>query len=127
LIFIKSYAFSVLWLALILVLSFLPQSELNNKQVDGFDLVVHFVLYFVFTWLLSIANVRFKQFSGKGKSPVLKAFFISASVGIGVELLQGTVFVSRSMSFIDFLANLSGSLLAAAVFYLVFGAPRNYH
>ena len=120
------YKYTIIWGAVILLLSWLPANEFDNKQVDGFDLVVHFLFYSLFTWLLIIANVRRKQESGKGKRLIVWSIVVSVLFGGMVEIVQGTVFVTRMMDWGDFVANTIGTFSAAGIFYVVYGSPESY-
>lgn len=114
-------------MGVISVLSLLPAQDFDNKQVDGLDLVIHFFFYGVLVWLVAIANVRAKQQAGVGGFPVLTAIAVALIFGFFMEFLQGTVFVTRSMSGLDMLANSAGSILAAALFRVVYGASDQYY
>lgn len=114
-------------MGVISVLSLLPAQDFDNKQVDGLDLVIHFFFYGVLVWLVAIANVRAKQQAGVGRFPVLTAIAVALIFGFFMEFLQGTVFVTRSMSGLDMLANSAGSILAAALFRVVYGASDQYY
>ncbi len=125
--YIGWYKYALLWMGVIAVLSLLPAQDFDNKQVDGLDLVIHFFFYGVLVWFLALANVRAIQQSGIGRYPVLVAFAIAVAYGLLMELLQGTVFVTRSMSGLDILANSVGSTFSAALFRVVYGAPNQYY
>lgn len=123
---IKIYKYALAWGVVVVLLSLLPSKEFENKQMDGFDLAVHFVFYGVLCWLTSIANVRYKQETARISYPLIVSVTSSILVGGIVEILQGTVFVSRTMDWYDFTANSCGALLAALVFRLVYGSTDPY-
>jgi len=124
--FFRSYKYAVSWAALILVLSCLPAAEFENKQINHFDLLIHFFMYGIFTLLLVLGNVRRMQYIKHLGYPLISAWCVAVLFGLVVEFLQGTVFVSRSFEWYDALANAVGSSVGAALFYLIFGKPQNY-
>ncbi len=123
---IKTYKYALVWSAVVVLLSSLPSKEFENKQMDGFDLAIHFVFYGVLCWLVALANVRYKQEISRNFYPLLTAIISSIILGGLVEVLQGTVFVSRTMDWYDFIANSCGALVAALVFRLVYGSTDLY-
>lgn len=106
----------LLWLLLICYGLFLPASELPKKpflSIPHFDKVVHFSLFFIFCILLfrPLKQLQLKQYYW--------APLISITLGGLLELIQHNIASSRSSNFYDFLANLSGILIATLFYQLL--------
>jgi len=79
------------------------------------DKVGHFIFYFVMVLLALWAGTR---------SVDSRFFFIVAfTIGYGIlmEILQKLMELGRHFDYFDILANISGSLIGAAIFYLTTG------
>lgn len=123
---IKSLYKPVLWTLIIVFLSTLPNNEFQNNQMDNLDKVVHFFLYAILSYLYIYAFVLLKQVKWINKRPLKAAVIVCFSIGMGLEIIQGTVFASRSFEFKDVLANTLGILLGSTGFYLIYGNPLKY-
>ena len=125
---IKSYKFSFLWLCFVTGLSLMPGENFGENNMDGLDKVIHIIFYSVLTLFLSVANI--KQLCAQHRysfRPILVAFLFSIFWGIMMEIIQGTVFVSRTIETMDILANVLGALLGILCFYIIYGHPNNYY
>jgi len=117
---------TILWALLIAVLSLLPGNQFPKVGISGLDLVVHFFFYSVFNLLLIVGNIRQEKFKFLHNRPVIAAFIISISYGLIIELLQGTVFVSRGAELSDAIANSIGSVVGWVLFLIIYGSPKKY-
>ncbi|MAX80742.1 MAG: hypothetical protein CL843_11295 [Crocinitomicaceae bacterium] len=117
---IRSLRLSILWALLILILSIAPHEEFENKSMDNLDKVVHFFFYGVLSHLIMLSFLKQRQYKQLHQYGVYVAFGITFLYGLGIEILQGTVFVSRSIEAMDMLANTIGSLLGLVSFYLIY-------
>lgn len=114
---LKSYKFSILWALLIVVLSVLPGSQFPKTHITNLDLLVHFFFYSTFHFLL-LAE-RFCETQKKMETQEFTVtFLIALSFGGGIELVQGTEWVSRSAEVSDFLANTFGAVIGWVIFKL---------
>ncbi len=109
-----------MWALLIIVLSFAPQEEFNNKSMDNLDKIVHLFLYAVLSHLGMIAFLKQNQYRFLRRNAAPTIFFLVFVLGLLIELFQGTVFVSRSTEVMDLLANTMGSLLGLVSFYMIY-------
>jgi VanZ family protein len=97
---------------IILILCLIPSAEFSKLgvQITFADVIVHFVMFFVFAaaLYLDIIKNRGKQFNKL--STMVIALGISISLGIFTELLQYIITpLNRSGSLIDLLFDLIGS------------------
>ena len=109
----------------ILLLSSLPSDNLPGSSVEGIDKVVHFTLYLLLSHMLIVACKKQIRFTNLRISATKKAVIISVCYGIFMEVLQGTVFVSRSIELLDIFANSVGALAGVLSFKLVYGNLKN--
>ena len=108
------------------MLSLFPGDQFPKVGVNGLDLIIHFFFYSIFNLLLIVGNIQQEKFNFLRKKPVVAAFVISISYGLLIELLQGTVFVSRGAELSDALANSAGSVVGWVLFLIIYGSPKNY-
>lgn len=107
--------FIVFYLSVIVALSLLPPNDLPHVNVfEGFDKVVHFLMYFPLAALLCW-NLRVEQNTNR-------AFIVlGASVlwGIFMEYMQRSMHLGRSFSWYDELANFAGASVGVVIYVLV--------
>ena len=108
------------------MLSFLPSSQFPKVGISGLDLVVHFFFYSVFSFLLIRGNTTQIQIGFAYKHPVLLALIVSFFYGLLIEILQGTVFVSRGAELSDVIANTIGSFVGWFLYLIMYGSLKNY-
>jgi VanZ family protein len=117
---------TLFWALLIAVLSLFPGDQFPKVGVSGLDLIIHFFFYSIFNLLLIVGNIQQEKFIFLRNRPVSWAFLISISYGLIIELLQGTVFVSRGAELSDAVANSMGSVVGWVLFLIIYGSPKNY-
>jgi VanZ family protein len=114
--FITGFAISfwktILWVLVIFILSFLPGRVFEKVKLFDItfqDLIVHFIMYAVFTVLL------IKELSSKeNEYPLKKAGWIipllaSAALGVVTEIVQHFWIIGRTGSLSDFTLDICGS------------------
>ncbi len=101
-------------LILILVLSLMPGNSANKLQFINFpyfDKIVHFFLYFIFSWAI------FSDFSAKiSKKYTFIILFSAAILGGSIEIIQNYFIPGRSGDWFDLIADVSGSLAFLLLF-----------
>lgn len=98
----------LLWTLVILFLSLYP-FDLNENSTRFWthsDKVVHFGMYAVFSFLLSINT----KCSFQKNYTLLITLFFSIFYGIVIEVLQHVMNLGRSFDFLDVIANSAGAL-----------------
>ena len=123
--FIRHYIPPFGWALLILLLSGLPSSNLPDSSVEGLDKIVHFSIYLLFAHLLIVAFKKQIIYTKLRLNAFKIAVAIAVLYGVFIEVLQGTVFVSRSIELLDMLANSVGALAGVLSFKLVYGNLKN--
>lgn len=94
-------------------------ATLNNVPDIGIsfgDKIFHFLAYFVLTLLWFYTFLY--TFKLKNKRAIFFAVILSVLFGIIIEVLQGSITVSRSLDVYDAVANSLGALLASMVWWL---------
>ena len=110
-----------------MVLTGLPGSVFPHvKPVMGLDKVVHFLMYATFAFLC-LWGYR-QQFISNGiayqRKALLLAVVISIAYGGITELMQEYLVPSRTGDWIDFLADIAGTLVGAMIFYLFYHTKK---
>lgn len=97
----------------------MPSSDLPHvKLPGGSDKIVHFLIHFglIMLWQLYLfRKTKDKLFTKQ----ILLLLVAALSYGIIIELLQGSLTVSRTPDIFDVLANFGGALVAVLVFQKV--------
>lgn len=117
---IKPFIPALIWLIIIFILSGYPGKNLPQAPFNGFDKLVHLIIYAALTFLIAIGF--FKQSIAVSKNTVFIIVFssvISTFIGGAMELLQEYVFLNRYGDWFDFFANSVGSVMGMIVFYFV--------
>lgn len=123
--FLRHLTPAIGWALLILLLSSLPSENLPGSELKGIDKAVHFTLFLFQSHLFIVAFKKQINFSILKYNAVSTAISLSFLYGIVIEVLQGTVFVSRHVELLDIVANTSGALAGVLSFRLVYGKPKN--
>jgi len=116
---------AVLWALLILALCGIPRSAVPKTNLIGVDKVVHFGLYAVFSLILMVGFLKQQQYRWLREKALYMAIGTGIVYGIIIELLQGTVFASRSAEPMDMVANAVGAVFGIVCFYFIYGKPKD--
>jgi VanZ family protein len=112
----------IIWGMIVFVLLAMPGSDVPKLSFLHFlpmDKIVHFILFSVFSFLLSFGFLRQCSFQRLRLNAMIVAFFISVIYGGVMEYLQGTVFVDRTSDWFDFIMNLCGTIGGLFTFALL--------
>ena len=105
----------------ILLLTGLPGScfPSTRPHIVGLDKVGHFLMYAGFAYA-ALWGYR-KPLAEKGKAYRRKAFWITLAVSIALgtltEIMQGVMGMGRDCDFLDWIADLIGSIVGIATYY----------
>ncbi len=102
------------WMALIWILSSIPQSGIPDLNDLGFDKIAHFGIYLV--WGIWAALYLFKRQAGCGHSALIFAIMMLLAT---LDEYHQHYIPGRQVSFWDLLANWSGLIVAYAG-YLIY-------
>ncbi len=109
--FFKHTKWAMLWALLILVLCGMPGTDIPHisfLELLSFDKFVHASIFFVLLLLTVRGFVVQTSFFKLKKSAKYIAFVLCVVYGGSLEIMQGTLFVQRSASIFDFIANSFG-------------------
>tara|TARA_R110001592_G_scaffold325782_4_gene606192 strand:- start:78616 stop:79029 length:414 start_codon:yes stop_codon:yes gene_type:complete len=122
----RFYTFSLFWAAIILCLSFWNGNDLPNAPhyVIEPDKMVHFILYFVFTFSVFIAFKKVSYRSGL-KATNRKAFGVAFVLSMLTEAIQ-IIAKERTFDFEDLMANFFGIVIAGLVLRFILGKQIFY-
>ena len=112
----------IIWGMIVFVLLAMPGSDVPSLSFLRFlpvDKIVHFILFAVFSFLLSIGFLRQYSSQRLRLNALIFAFFISVIYGGSMEYMQGTVFDDRTADWIDFVMNLCGTIGGLCTFALL--------
>ena len=125
--FIQYHGFSILCGLGILILCTIripPQD--NVSMFPNFDKFVHFMMYFSLSIAIILETLKLKSQAGKSIfRTFIAALIISAVFGALIEFIQGTFTSYRSASFMDWVADMAGSVLACLFIGLIHLAFRS--
>lgn len=115
---IKTYKFSMLVALVILYLSLANAHTFDKVPVFNIpyiDKIVHFGMYFGLMFLIIIENRK----SIRSVKDLFTLSLIPLSYGIIIEILQSVLTVTRSGSFFDVIADLTGILVSIMIFIII--------
>lgn len=105
----------IMFLSCIVALSLLPPNDLPQvKLFEGFDKIVHFLMYFPLSALLCW-NLRTEQKVHRIIWVILGAVFW----GIFMEIMQLTMHLGRTFSWYDELVNFIGVIIGVTIYWSV--------
>jgi VanZ family protein len=116
---IKAFWKPIVWAVVVLTLSTLTgenASKLPLANIPYLDKVVHFTMYFVFTFLMMYDFARFKGKAFTRKQIILFSLVSAILYGGGMELLQSLPGIHRSCDIKDFVANSTGAVIGVLLF-----------
>lgn len=105
---------SLLWGAIILAASLISSSSVPKVTIPHLDKVVHFFIYFIFSWTICFAFQ--KQLKNLPLSKLVLAIIIATSYGVFMEYLQSIVKTGRSAELADAIFNCIGAISSASIF-----------
>lgn len=113
----------VIWSTVILAATLFPGNrfpELEQlKDIDGFDLLVHGLLFLIWSALFLRAFFYGNQIEGRMWHPLLVTVCAGMVFGAFTEFLQFLFPVYRLASWFDFLADTAGTFLGAAFWMFI--------
>jgi VanZ family protein len=109
----NKWQYTILWTAIVLILSLLPGNSFPKIGFNFVDLVVHFVMYALMAFLLYYSLYYSIQL--RGFNFIFGIWIAMVGFGFLIEILQETVAIKRHFSGYDILFNALG---AAFIFIL---------
>lgn len=116
---LKSFIPLIVWLIIILFLSGYPGNQLPKVAVWQFDKLVHTLMYAILSFLFFLPFCG-QCFDRKKRFKIgIVIILFGVSFGGFMEILQENIFINRSGSWIDFIANTVGAVLGVLIAPLV--------
>ena len=119
--FLRHNALGIIWALFILVICALPGSQFQEAKHEYLDKIIHLVLFGFLFILLTTGFIKQQSFPFLRSGVKLKVWVGCALYGALIELLQGTVFIERSIEFGDILANMIGATVGLGAFLSIYG------
>jgi VanZ family protein len=116
---LKAFWKPLSWAIIVLVLSTLSGAEVSKfplVNIPNMDKVVHFMMYFIFTFLMMYDFARFKEKPFTWKQIITFSLLAAIAYGGMMELLQSFPRIHRSCDIKDFLANSVGAIFAVLLY-----------
>lgn len=104
--------FSLLYLAIVLILSFLPSKSIPEWDLfPGFDKLVHVCMYFGFTIMAS-----WTFHAEENLKRIIYIVLLATIWGLLMEFMQLVMDAGRAFEWLDELSNSAGVVLGAALY-----------
>ena len=116
---IKYFLPATIWLLVILFLSGYPGDKVPKISVWQFDKLVHSIMYAALTFFLLLAFTSQYKLPHKRYSLVIQLVCFAVFYGGLMEILQQYIFINRSGSWLDFIANTFGAFLGIFIYPFV--------
>ncbi len=108
---------SILCSVSIFILSTMPSDTVKEDSWYSFqhaDKIVHFIMY------LTLSVIILSDYNKKNRPTIIKyimVFVFAAIYGGIIEILQGTIFETRSADIYDFAVNMVGAISGCIIFF----------
>jgi VanZ family protein len=114
----KYFWIAIFWTLTIAFLCLENSSDFPKIGINNLDKVAHFSFHFLFTilWFLSFRNQETKN---NVKLAITKAFCLSVTYGIFIEIAQKLFTLTRKADFFDVLANSFGAFCALILVFVI--------
>jgi len=106
----------IIWIIIIFILSSIPGNDipkLNRFKIPHLDKIVHFIMYFTLQLLILVEYYKNHTQKYSFIKVALVSIMFSIVYGAVMELLQSLIFISRTGSFYDILANSTGAVIGS--------------
>jgi len=119
--FLRHNLLGILWAIFILILCGLPGEQFQKSHISNADKVIHTFLFAVLFFLLSVGFIKQRTFPYLRINTLSKVLIISMLYGLVIEVLQGAVFIGRSIDLYDAIFNGIGCLVGYGLFLAIYG------
>ncbi len=119
--FLRHNLLGILWAIFILILCGLPGEQFQKSHITNADKVIHTFLFAVLFFLLSVGFIKQRTFPYLRINTLSKVLIISMLYGLVIEVLQGAVFIGRSIDLYDAIFNGIGCLVGYGLFLAIYG------
>lgn len=111
---------AIFWFGIIALVISIPGSNIPKSSllnIPYFDKLVHACMFAVFSLLLVYGFFKQPKSSFFARQAYILAFILCTIYGGATELMQYFFFASRSGEVVDFIANISGSVVGMIAFH----------
>lgn len=119
--FLRHNALGMAWAVFIFMLCALPGGQFQETKHEHLDKIIHVILFGFLFVLFTIGFIKQQSNTYLKSNVKLKVWLGCVAYGLLIELLQGTVFVDRSVEFADILANAIGATIGLGAFLTIYG------
>lgn len=116
-IFLKYNLGPILWAIFILIIFFIPSRTLPSANLPAVDKFVHFLCFFVLSYLLTIGQTKQFRFSLYRYKVPFRCLLICLAFGLMTETGQAFL-TTRSAEFFDVVANSLGAFVGYCYFMI---------
>lgn len=119
--FLRHNFLGIAWAVFILILCGLPGDQFQKSHITNADKVIHTFLFAVLVFLLSVGFIKQRTFPYLRQNTLSKVIVMSIAYGALIEVLQGVLFVGRSIDFYDAVFNAFGCFVGYGLFIAIYG------
>ena len=119
--FLRHNFLGISWAIFILILCGLPGEQFQKSCITNADKEIHTFLFAVLFFLLSVGFIKQRTFPYLRIKTLSKVLIISMLYGLVTEVLQGAVFIGRSIDLFDAIFNGFGCLVGYGLFLAIYG------
>lgn len=119
------YAPAISWGIFISFMTLMPGSAIPKDLAELNDKYLHGVIYFFTAGLIILGSIRYNHQNVLKKGRLISVVLFCFLFGGIIEILQHALIPGRNGSWLDFLANDIGAVLAA-LFWLLFKKLKAY-
>ncbi|NQX91788.1 MAG: VanZ family protein [Flavobacteriales bacterium] len=121
--FIRHMIWTFVWMVIVILMYSIPGKDLpepNFWNLLNFDKVAHLIVFFILSVIMNVGLHKQDYVAFLRRSATKIATVFCILFGGVLELFQGMLFEDRHSDVLDFLANVSGVILGAFFFRLLY-------
>ena len=115
------------WAIIVLILSLIPSSttpQLSAVKIPHFDKIIHFIFYFVLSFLLML-RFNITKYKINKIYVILISIIVSTIYGGMIEIMQDILTTERVADIFDFLTNFVGATIGTFLFIVLLKQKKN--
>lgn len=113
--FWKYNILSTVWALVILILCLLPGKELPTVDIENFDKLAHFSMYFLLALMMYYGWKKQDSFIALHHRTAIKILIITSAYGFVVEVIQELLTADRHFDLLDAIANSTGAVVGSLI------------
>tara|TARA_B110000046_G_C12742185_1_gene293095 strand:+ start:237 stop:614 length:378 start_codon:yes stop_codon:yes gene_type:complete len=120
-VFLRHNALGIAWAFFVLLLCALPGGQFQEARHEHLDKIIHIILFGLLFVLLTVGFIKQQNFAFLRSNVKFKVWIGCVCYGVLIELMQGTIFIDRSIEVSDMLANMVGATIGLGAFLTIYG------